>query len=135
VILRHVLTDVKRTPYLAALDVPGEWSGETTARAAALLRGRPAGVDTEQWLQSLPESAAATLLRTLWADESMADVPWDDAWRELQRQRGRRKLAQLADRLDALMNSADPLKAPGMLAELLVEYKRLRSMFGELVQR
>jgi len=135
VILRHVLTDVKRTPYLAALDVPGEWSGETTARAAALLRGRPAGVDTEQWLQSLPESAAAMLLRTLWADESMADVPWDDAWRELQRQRGRRKLAQLADRLDALMNSADPLKAPGMLAELLVEYKRLRSMFGELVQR
>lgn len=134
VILRHVLADDKRTPWLAALDVPGEWSGETTARAAALLTERPAGIDTQQWLQTLPDGAAATLLRTLWTEQSIADVPWDDAVRELQRQRGRRRVAQLADRLQALMNMPDPSKAPGMLAELLVEYKRLRSMLGELVQ-
>lgn len=133
-ILRHVLADDKRTPWLAALDVPGEWSGETTARAAALLTERPAGIDTQQWLQTLPDGAAATLLRTLWTEQSIADVPWDDAVRELQRQRGRRRVAQLADRLQALMNMPDPSKAPGMLAELLVEYKRLRSMLGELVQ-
>lgn len=135
VILRHVLADPKRTPILAELDVPGAWSGETTARAAALLRNRPAGVDTERWLERLPDSAAATLLRTIWAEPLIGDVPWADALRELHRQRGRRRLSELAERLQALTNMPDARKAPGMLAELLVEYKQLRSLFGEPVQR
>src|SRR5690606_26867190 len=43
VILRQVLADAGRTDDLAALDVPGAWSGEAVAGAVALLRQRPPG--------------------------------------------------------------------------------------------
>lgn len=135
VILRHVLADAERTSELAALDAVGKWSGETTARAVALLRGRPMSIDTEQWLQSLPDGAATTLLRTIWTDPSISDVPWEDAVRELQRQRGRRQLAEMADRLQALTSMPDARHAFGMLLRLLVEYKRLRSFISEQVQQ
>ncbi len=135
VILRHVLADAERTSELAALDAVGKWSGETTARAVALLRGRPMSIDTEQWLQSLPDGAATTLLRTIWTDPSISDVPWEDAVRELQRQRGRRQLAEMADRLQALTSMPDARHTFGMLLRLLVEYKRLRSFISEQVQQ
>lgn len=135
VILKHVLFDGTRTAELAALDFPGAWSGETTARAVALLMQRPVDVETEQWLRDLPDSAATTLLRTIWTDSSISDVPWDDACRELRRQRGRRSMTMLEARLQGLTNAPDPTKAAGMVAQLLVEYKRLRSLLGERAQQ
>lgn len=134
VILRHVLADAERTDELAALDQPGAWSGETVAAAVALLRTRTAGIEPEHWLQELPDGAATTLLRMIWTDASLSDVPWDDACRELRRQRGRRTMAILERRLQSLENAPDPTKASGMLLMLLVEYKRLRSLLGEQAQ-
>lgn len=131
VILRHVLADAGRTDDLAALDVPGAWSGEAVAGAVALLRQRPPGVPAAQWLDGLPDGAPAALLRAVWADRSIPDVPWEDARRELGRQRGRRALAMLEERLQAVENESDLTAALRMTARLLVEYKRLRSLPGE----
>src|SRR5690606_21438246 len=130
VILRHVLADAGRTDDLAALDVPGAWSGEAVAGAVALLRQRPPGVPAAQWLDGLPDGAPAALLRAVWADRSIPDVPWEDARRELGRQRGRRALAMLEERLQAAENASDLTAALRMTARLLDEYKRLSSWCG-----
>lgn len=134
VILRHVLADTGRTAELTELDDPRAWSGQIVAGAVTLLRSRPPDTPTERWLQDLPADGAAMLLRSVWADEALSDVPWDDAHRELKRQRGRRDLASLEGRLRALATMSDSAAALGMLGGLLVEYKRLRSLLGEQVQ-
>ncbi|MBO8142075.1 MAG: DNA primase [Firmicutes bacterium] len=128
VVLRHVL---------AAGDCPGArellnerevWSSPMVGRAAALLRDRLEGPsDPAQWLSSLPPTPEAAWLRDLWARTGMARIAWEEARRELLRERAREKLGRLEAQLGAVMKAVLPDGAAGMLAKLLVEYKRLRS--------
>mgnify|MGYP001037428157 CR=1 FL=1 len=125
VVLRHILAGGVPARELLALDEPGAWSSPVVAGAARLLVSREPGFqDAGAWLVALPDTAEARWLRDVWAQSALAEVPWDDACRSLRQERIRRRLAVLERKLAGV--EADGAGA-GMLARLLVEYKRLRS--------
>ena len=125
VVLRHILAGKDGAPAEAVLDEPAAWSSPVVAAAARLLASRDPGQDPVQWLAGLPDSPAAHWLRTVWALETLAEVPWTEALRRLKEERLRRRLEVLERRLAALEGADDG--DAGMLCTLLVEYKRLRS--------
>lgn len=127
VILRHVLAGNESASALDALDPEAAWSDSEVAAAAALLRERPDGEpDTTQWLATLPPVSGTALLQRLWADESLAEAPWEDACRALRQQRGLQRLLRLEHSLQRWTEAAE--EAAGVeLAQLLLEYKILRS--------
>ena len=95
------------------------------------MAARPAGAaqDAAAWLAALPDSPEANWLRDVWAQDALAEVPWEEALRSLRQERIRRRLLGIERKLSAL--EAEGGADAGMLARLLVEYKRLRSdLFG-----
>ena len=127
VVLRHILAGDGLARMLAQLDEPGAWSSPVVAGAVRLLAARPAGEgqDPAAWLAGLPDSPEANWLRDVWAQGTLAEVPWEEALRSLRQERIRRRLLGLERKLSAL--DAGGGADVGMLARLLVEYKRLRS--------
>lgn len=128
VILRHVLTGNRPATALDAVHDGGTWSTPEAAAAAALLRDRtPEVFPVDEWLGQLPEDAGATLLRRLWADETLAGTPWEDARAVLRQQIGLQRLWRLEHSLREWMESKGLDTAAGALGRLLLEYKILRS--------
>lgn len=134
VVLRHVLVDGSLCGTLRMLDRSDAWSNDIVAEAVAALRRRVDESEPSQWLSTLPDGRAAALLRQIWADHSLAEVPWKEACRELWRERGRRWIRLLERRLHTLAEAESEATASRMLLMLLVEYKRLRSLLGEQAQ-
>ncbi|OUM97783.1 MAG: DNA primase [Firmicutes bacterium ZCTH02-B6] len=131
VVLRHILAGDSPARVLAELDGPDVWSSPVVAGAVRLLAGRPAGAvqDPAAWLLGLPDTAEANWLREVWAQGALAEVPWQEALHSLKQERIRQRLASLERQLSAL--EVEGGAGAGMLARLLVEYKRLRSdLFG-----
>lgn len=127
VVLRHILAGGGSAAPWLALDNAAVWSSPVVAGAARLLADWLTGPRQEpvQWLARLPQSPEADWLRALWAQDGLAEVPWEDAGRRLRQERIRRRIEGLERQLTAL--EADGGDDAGRLMRLLVEYKRLRS--------
>lgn len=125
VVLRHILAGAVPSRAVAALDEPAAWSSPVVAGAARRLASRPPDEEPVRWLATLPDNDETRWLRDVWAQETLAEVPWEDAYRRLRQERMRRRLEQLERRLAAW--EADGPGDARKLTGLLVEYKRLRS--------